>query len=133
MRGGERLLRGALRHLERIEVGDVGRVGVLPSGRIRTQHGDGNFRQSLGMPLAETPRIENALNGFRTGKDAGGCELVLLRNLNNLLYTLGAKLGRDGGGLGEETCGHSRGGGGGVAPPGGGGPRMPGGGKITVR
>ncbi len=109
MHGVDRLLRRSFTQTQRIEVGYVGRVGLLPSGRIRGQHGDGDFRQSLRVPVAQAARIEDALDRFGTGENARGGEFVLLRNLDNLLYAVCAKLGSDGRSLGEiaarKLCG----------------------------
>ena len=41
---------------QRIEIGHIGRVGLLPSRGIRAQHGDGNFRQASAYASWLRPR-----------------------------------------------------------------------------
>src|SRR5207245_553106 len=55
------------------------------------------------MPVAEPARIEDAIDGFGTGIDAGSGELVTLRNLDNFFYAFGAILRSDGRRLREDA------------------------------
>ncbi len=81
----------------------IGRVGFLPSGRVGAEHGDGDFRQSLRVPLIQAARVENTLDRFRAGKNSSRGEFVFFRDIDNFSNTIGAKLRSDGCSLREVT------------------------------
>ena len=103
MRRVDRFLRRDLGQRQRIEIRHVGRIRLLPSGRIGRQHGDGNFGRRLRVPVAQAARVENSFDRFRAGKNAGGRELVFFRHVDNLLDALSPKLGSDRRSLFEVT------------------------------
>ena len=82
-----------------IEVGHIRRVGFLPTGGIRRQHSDGNFRRSLCVPLAQAARVENPLDGFRRREDPCCGEFVVGRDTDNFADRVGTLFGRDRGRL----------------------------------
>jgi len=103
IRGVDRLLRRNFGQPKRIKIAYVGRIRLLPSRGIGGQHGDGNLRQGLCVPVAEAARVEYALHGFGTGKYSRGREFVRLRNRDNFLYARGPKLRSDGCSLSEVS------------------------------
>src|SRR5882762_4936622 len=90
-----------LRERERIEVARVGRVSLLPAGGILREHRDGNFGRSLRVPITQTTRIEDAFDGFGTGKNAGRGQLVVVGDADNLTDALSAIFGSDRGSFGK--------------------------------
>ena len=67
------------------KLAQIRRVRFLPSGRVSRQHGDGNFRRSLLVPVGNPRELKMPSTGFRAGKNAGGGELVLLRDADDLV------------------------------------------------
>src|SRR6185437_2135564 len=84
--------RGDFRETFCIQMSDVRRVGFLPSGRFVGQHGNGNFRRCLRMPLTQTARIKEAFKGVSAGEYACGSQLVLFGNGDYFFNALGAIL-----------------------------------------
>src|SRR3954462_121399 len=64
----------------------VGRVQLLPAGRVTSEHGDRDLRHGSLMKSLQAARIEDAFYRIADGTDAGSRELIAFRDIHDLAY-----------------------------------------------